>query len=133
MRSRSFLLLSVVVLVMCASRQGYAHHSVTAMYIQDQSVTIKGTVKEFLWRNPHSLFRVEVTDEKGQTNLWVVEGGSTAQLASDGINATSLRAKDEVIVTGRPGRGTAGKYRLLLQSVERPADGFKWKGSWTNN
>jgi hypothetical protein len=103
------------------------------MYIQDQSVTIKGTVREFLWRNPHSLFRVEAPDENGEVQLWVVEAGSTAQLTSDGITATTLRAKDQVIVTGRPGRGTAGKYRLLLQQMERPSDGFTWRGSWVNN
>src|SRR5690349_15015102 len=32
----------------------FAHHSVSATYIHGKSVKIEGTLKEFLWRNPHS-------------------------------------------------------------------------------
>ncbi len=109
----------------------FAHHSVTALYLQDESVTIKGTLKEFLWRNPHSLFKVEAPDDKGELQIWVIEGAAPTQLAADGVTRTTLRANDQVIVTGRPGRAS-GEHRILLQRIERPSDGFKWQGNSGN-
>jgi len=117
--------------LICGGEQILAHHSVTALYLQDKTVTIKGTLKEFLWRNPHSLFKVEAPDESGQLQEWVVEGAAPTQLAADGVTRTTLRPNDQVIVTGRPGRAS-GEHRILLQRIERPSDGFKWQGNSGN-
>ena len=43
----------------------YAHHSFAATYFVDQVITVKGTVTEFLFRNPHSFLKVQAPDEKG--------------------------------------------------------------------
>jgi hypothetical protein len=117
--------------LICGGEQILAHHSVTALYLQDKTVTIKGTLKEFLWRNPHSLFKVEAPDESGQLQEWVIEGAAPTQLAADGVTRTTLRPNDQVIVTGRPGRAS-GEHRILLQRIERPSDGFKWQGNSGN-
>ena len=42
-----------------------AHHSATATYIVGKSVKIEGTLKELIWRNPHSFIKVEAPDDKG--------------------------------------------------------------------
>ena len=120
--------LGMMAFLISGGGQAFAHHSVTALYLQGQTVTIKGTLKEFLWRNPHSLFKVEAPDDKGELQLWVIEGAAPTQLAADGVTRTTLRANDQVIVTGRPGRAS-GDHRILLQSIERPSDGFKWQGN----
>lgn len=129
MKHRLLVPLGIVAFLGSDSGQAFAHHSISALYVQDKSVTIKGTLQEFLWRNPHSLFKVEAPDEKGELHVWVIEGAAPGQLASDGITRTTLRPNDQVIVTGRPGRGAGGEYRLLLQRIERPSDGFKWQGN----
>jgi hypothetical protein len=123
--------LGIAAFLTIGSGLAFAHHSVTALYLQDQTVTIKGTLKEFLWRNPHSLFKVEAPDETGALRLWVVEGAAPTQLAADGVTRTTLRPNDLVIVTGRPGRAS-GEHRILLQRIERPSDGFKWQGNSGN-
>ena len=105
----------------------FAHHSATATYIQGKTIKIEGTLKEFIWRNPHSFIRVEAKDDKGEMAIWVIEGAAPAQLAESGLKATTLHAGDHVILTGQPGR-IAEDHRLLLDTIERPADGFKWKG-----
>src|SRR5438477_3312486 len=47
-----------------------AHHSF-AMFDQQQTVTLQGTVKEFEWVNPHAWLRVMVNDENtGAPALW---------------------------------------------------------------
>ena len=104
-----------------------AHHSATATYIVGKSVKIEGTLKELIWRNPHSFIKVEAPDEKGETQTWVIEGAAPGQLAEQGLTSNRLRPGDHVIVTGQPGR-IAEDHRLLLETVERPSDGFKWKG-----
>jgi len=129
MKSRWLVPLSIAALLTAGSVQAVAHHSISAMYMQDQSVTIKGTLREFLWRNPHSLFKVEAPDDNGVLHVWVIEGAAPTQLESDGMRRTTLKPNDQVIVTGRPGRGAAGEYRMLLQRIERPSDGFKWQGN----
>src|SRR6185503_11965379 len=41
----------------------FAHHSF-AMFDQDKTVSVKGTVKEFEWVNPHAWIRLMVMDQK---------------------------------------------------------------------
>lgn len=131
MRFAFLVPLGAAVLLIAGGSQAFAHHSVTALYAPDKTVTIKGTLKEFLWRNPHSLFKVEAADENGELQLWVVEGAAPAQLAADGVSKTTLRVNDQVVITGRPGRAS-GDHRILLQRIERPSDGFKWQGNSAN-
>ena len=105
----------------------FAHHAVAAMYIYGKTVKIEGTLKEFIWRNPHSFMRVEAPDEKGEKHSWIIEGAAPQQLNEAGLTATTLRPGDQVVVTGRPGR-IAEDHKLLLHTIERPSDGFKFQG-----
>jgi len=128
MKYRSVIFVSLSALtVLMLSVSMFAHHSATATYIQGKTVKIEGTLKEFIWRNPHSFMKVEAKDDKGELQMWVIEGAAPAQLAESGLKATTLRPGDHVILTGQPGRITED-HRLLLDTIERPSDGFKWKG-----
>jgi hypothetical protein len=118
---------SAIILLTLSGGPTFAHHSVSATYITGKSVRIEGTLKEFIWRNPHSFMRVEAPDEKGERHIWIVEGAAPQQLTEAGLTATTLRAGDQVVVTGRPGR-IAEDHKLLLHTIERPSDGFKWQG-----
>jgi hypothetical protein len=119
--------LSALTALTLGSGIGLAHHSATATYIVGKSVKIEGTLKELIWRNPHSYIKVEAPDDKGEMQIWVIEGAAPGQLAEQGLTANRLRPGDHVIVTGLPGR-IAEDHRLLLETVERPSDGFKWRG-----
>ena len=128
MRYRLVIFLSLSALaVLGFSGSTFAHHSATATYIQGKTIKIEGTLKEFIWRNPHSFIKVEARDDKGELAMWVIEGAAPAQLAESGLKATTFRPGDHVILTGQPGR-IAEDHRLLLDTIERPSDGFKWKG-----
>ena len=87
----------------------FAHHSF-AMFDAEKTLTMKGTVKEFEWTNPHSWLRVTVMDEKtGKPLLWALEMSSPARLTTMGMHADSVRAGDAVSVTFHPMRdGTRG-------------------------
>ena len=119
--------LNTVTALMLGVGLALAHHSATATYIVGKSVRIEGTLKELIWRNPHSYIKVEAPDDKGEMQIWVIEGAAPGQLAEQGLTSNRLRPGDRVIVTGIPGR-IAEDHRLLLETVERPSDGFKWRG-----
>src|SRR3989442_15553852 len=119
--------LSALTLLTLAAGPTFAHHSAAATYIHGKSVKIEGTLKELIWRNPHSFMKVEAPDEKGEMQIWIIEGAAPGQLAEQGLTTSRLRPGDHVILTGQPGR-IAEDHRLLLETVERPLDGFKWKG-----
>ena len=119
--------LGMAILLTLGGSQAFAHHAATATYVHGKSITVEGTLKEFVWRNPHSFMKVEGPDDKGTTQLWLIEGAAPTQLAEGGVTKNSLRPGDHVIVTGTPGR-VAEDHRMLLEKIERPSDGFKWQG-----
>ena len=86
-----------------------AHHSF-AMFDAAKDVTLKGTVKEFEWTNPHSWLRITVADEKtGKPVLWALELSSPARLTTMGMHRDSVKAGDQVSVTFHPMKdGTRG-------------------------
>lgn len=78
-----------------------AHHSPAAFETQ-KTVTLKGTVKEFRWQNPHTWIEVLVPNEKGEEVLWAVELTSPTYLVRAGWKSTTLKPGDQVTVVGRP-------------------------------
>ena len=127
MKRTVLTLLGVAILLTLGGSRALAHHAASATYVHGKSVTVEGTLKEFLWRNPHSFMKVEAPDDKGEMQLWLIEGAAPTQLAEGGVTKNSLRPGDHVIVTGIPGR-VADDHRMLLEKIERPSDGFKWQG-----
>ena len=127
MKRTVLTLLGVAILLTLGGSRALAHHAASATYVHGKSVTVEGTLKEFLWRNTHSFMKVEAPDDKGEMQLWLIEGAAPTQLAEGGVTKNSLRPGDHVIVTGIPGR-VADDHRMLLEKIERPSDGFKWQG-----
>ncbi len=124
--TRILVLLAGLALLAGADRV-FAHHSFSATYDSSQKVEIQGVVKEFVWRNPHSFMRIDVTDKDGATKTWALEWGSTNDLTQAQITRTTLKPGDRLVVTGEAARDTSS-LRLLISSVKRPSDGFSWRG-----
>jgi hypothetical protein len=111
------------------STPGFAHHSFAATYFEDKTQTIEGNLVQFLFRNPHSFVHVEAPDEKGQMQRWAVEWGAGLQLNRQGVTRDTLKPGDHVIITGNPGRNPED-HRLRMRTIARPADGWKWGGTF---
>jgi hypothetical protein len=121
------ILLGLAAALLLSGDRTYAHHSFAATYFVDQVITVKGTVTEFLFRNPHSFLKVQAPDDKGEMQNWAVEWAGGAQLAQANVAKDTLKPGDLVVVSGNPGR-TASEHRIRLKSISRSADGFKWEG-----
>jgi len=103
-----------------------AHHS-PVMFDRSKKQTITGTVKEFVWTNPHASIQVEVVNAKGATEVWGVEMNSPNNLVKQGWKSTILKGGDKVSVVGNPLR--EGEHGLLFLSIKLPSGrvlGDKW-------
>jgi hypothetical protein len=125
--SRRILLAVAGAALLVGADRAVAHHSFASTYDSSKKVEIEGVVKEFLWRNPHSFMRIDVTDKDGTTKTWTLEWGSTNDLTQAKITRTTLRPGDRLVVVGEAPRDESSS-RLLISSVRRPSDGFEWRG-----
>ena len=119
-----FRLLALVVVMMTVTTV-FAHHSFGATYDTSKQLKIEGKLVQFVYRNPHSFVHVEAPDADGVVQRWAVEWGGTTQLAQAGVKRDSLKIGDKVVINGRPSR-VPGEYRVLMQNLSRPSDGFTW-------
>ncbi len=84
----------------------WAHHG-NASYDTDNPVTIKGTVTEFAWTNPHVQIYLDVKDDKGKIAHWSVETFSPGKLVRAGWTKDSVKAGDQVSITLIPAKSGA--------------------------
>jgi hypothetical protein len=91
-----------------------AHHSVPVNFDQSREITVKGTLTEIVWINPHSRFRVDVTGDDGMKVEWLVEMGAINTMRRAGFQTERFAVGDEVAITGYPGRRDR---TVLLRSV----------------
>jgi Family of unknown function (DUF6152) len=101
-----------------------AHHS-TAEFDYTKQTTIKGTVKEVQWTNPHSYIQLLVDDAAGAKVEWSVEIGSPSLNVNLGWRKNSVKAGDEVTMLLSPARNGSpyGTLRVLTFADGRTLDG----------
>lgn len=95
--SAAFLMLSVPL---------WAHHG-NAAYDNDNPITIKGTVTEFAWTNPHVQIYLDVKGDKNKVEHWSVETYSPGKLVRAGWSKDSVKAGDVVSITLIPAKSGA--------------------------
>ena len=112
-----FAVVFVAVAVLVASAPVLAHHGQTS-YDRDEVVTLKGTVTEWVWANPHCYLKVDVKDESGAVTHWVLETQNPVSMSKGGWSRRSLAPGDEVTVALQPVR--SGAFLGLIRSVVLP-------------
>lgn len=87
---------------MLAVGQAWAHHS-AALFDNEKSVGLAGTVKSFQWTNPHCWIQLLVPGEPNPVE-WSVELGSPSQLYAVGWKPKILKPGDKINVRIHPSR-----------------------------
>ena len=73
-----------------------AHNSWPITY--DRLVTVKGTVVEFKWANPHPMMTLEVQANDGRTEQWLIGGPAINRMEANGWTKTTVKPGD--VITG---------------------------------
>jgi hypothetical protein len=105
---------SVIVCMLCAAPV-LAHHSAAVAYDINKTITVKGTIAEVRWENPHTWIFVDAKDDGGSPVKWGFEGKVPNQLIRLGITPSVLKAGVEVTVTGHPARDATQKVCEVLE------------------
>ena len=92
-----------------------AHHSF-AMFDPANVKTLRGTVKEFRWSNPHVALFVAIDGSSDPEKLWAVELTSPGNLKRLGWSRTVLKQGDKVEVEINPLRD--GRHGGGFRSVK---------------
>jgi hypothetical protein len=80
----------------------FAHHGTAASYDQKKWVTLKGTVSEFIWRNPHCALFLDVKDESGKVVNYSIEMFSPSLMVGRGYSRTVFKKGDAVVMDVHP-------------------------------
>ena len=78
-----------------------AHHSF-AVFDMTAEKTITGVVSKFEWTNPHTFIFVDVTNDKGVTETWAIEGMSPNYLGRRGWSKNSVKPGEKITMSIRP-------------------------------
>ena len=99
-----------------------AHHSFAAEFDAKAPVTLKGTVSQMDWVNPHSWIHLDVKNPDGTITTWMIEGGTPNTLLRRGFTKNSLKPGTELTVEGyraKDGASRANGRDLVLPDGKR--------------
>lgn len=92
----------------------FPHHGASP-YDSSKLTTVKGTVSDFQFINPHVEVWVYAPDDKGKTETWMGEANSPNVLSRHGWDRNIIKKGDQITVIGNRARN--GSKALRLQKV----------------
>lgn len=103
-RIRSWLTALLAVVLPLMVGQTSAHHSFAAHFDIDEIITIEGVVTEWWFQNPHTRIYLEVTNEDGEVEEWMAEGGGRNVLFRRGWTDETILPGTRLTIVGNPSR-----------------------------
>ena len=77
-----------------------AHHAFSSEFDATKPVRLRGTITKMEWINPHAWIHIEVKDDKGVSENWMIEAGPPGALVRRGWRKDSVKPGVEVLVEG---------------------------------
>ena len=103
----------VILTLISAGMPLAAHHSWPISY--DRLVTVKGTVVEFRWANPHPMMTIEVKGDDGKMEKWEIGGPAIIRMVGNGWSKTTVKPGD--VITGIGYQYADGEKIIRLERV----------------
>ena len=94
MRSKAIRSFLALVALLAVSFPVIAHHG-NASY-ENKKLTLKGTVTEWRWINPHVLLKIDVKGDDGKVVNWTCELVAPSNMINFGFAADSFKVGDQV-------------------------------------
>lgn len=108
----SVALVSLLLLAVSAAPLS-AHHSWPVN--NTQLVTVKGTVMDFAWENPHPMITLEVRTDDGKVQTWMVGGPAINRMEANGWTRTTVKKGD--VITGTGYQFSDGQKIIRLERI----------------
>lgn len=89
-----------------------AHHGAAALDT-GKEITLKGTVTEWIWSNPHCFLQFDAKDDTGMVRNWAIETQNPTTMTQRGFSRTLFKAGDEVTVILEPVKNGQPIGRML--------------------
>jgi hypothetical protein len=80
-----------------------AHHG-AASYDTSKTITVTGTVTDYVWANPHVFVKVDAKDTNGNTVRWLIEAQNPVTQTNVGWTDKLFKAGDEVAIECYPAK-----------------------------
>jgi hypothetical protein len=93
-----------------------AHHAFS-MYDNTKYTKLTGTVKSYLWANPHTMIGFVVMGADGKLQDWTAECSPINMIGRRGWTAQSLKAGDKIDFVIHPNRDGV-QYGLLVTATK---------------
>ena len=128
MFGRMFVAAMLAAVCVCAISTApvLAHHG--ASTFSSSEITMKGTVVEYIWKNPHVLIVWSTKDDSGKTVQWTGEVASPESMMSDdGWRKDTFKQGDELTFTVRPAK--SGAPNSIIDQIKKPDGSFAMRYS----
>ena len=112
MKNKVFGILMVIISLLVVAVPLAAHHG-SAGFDLDKELTMKGTVTQWLWANPHCFLKYDVSDDKGIVVHWAAEVSNPIDMIRRGWSRNILNPGDQVTVTVRPAKNGSPVGQLM--------------------
>ena len=106
----------VILMLVSVAMPLAAHHSWPVSF--DRLVTVKGTVMEFRWANPHPMITLEAEANDGRTERWEIGGPAIIRMEANGWTKSTVKTGD--VITGIGYQFADGQKILRLERVVLP-------------
>lgn len=101
-----------------AAMPAAAHHAFSSEFDSTKPVSLRGKITRMEWINPHSWIHLDVTNEDGTVESWMIEAGPPGVLVRRGWTRDSVQPGTEVLVEGYQARD--GSQRANGRDVTFP-------------
>jgi hypothetical protein len=112
MRHRQVIGVLALAVMLAPGVQTSAHHGADT-FATGKQLTLKGTVTEWIWANPHCFLRFDAKDDTGTVRSWVAETQNPVSMTARGLSRSMVKAGDQVTVTVEPAKNGEPVARLL--------------------
>src|SRR5437868_3548387 len=90
--------LAITCLLLASTIVARAHHSFAAEFDGNKIETIKGTVTEWQWMNPHAYIYMDVTDATGKKVNWGIQSRNLSVLKRQGMSRQTFKVGEQITV-----------------------------------
>jgi hypothetical protein len=116
MWQRTLAMMTLLVMIFMFTLPVMAHHSVAAY--RDDEIKLRGTVTEYVWRNPHVMIVFTVKDDSGKVVEWTGELASVTSMLAYGVTKNTVKPGDDLLFGVRPSK--AGTPTSIIDWADTP-------------